>query len=59
MTEEERLAIKERRDKVIKRMRQTRRGETICLAEWEVKIILDLIDRQKQKIKSLLNVLKG
>ena len=59
MTEEERLAIKERRDKVIKRMRQTRRGENICLAEWEVKIILDLIDRQKQKIKSLLNVLKG
>ena len=59
MTEEERLAIIERRKKVFTRLRNTGRGETICLADWEVKIILDLIEKQKQKIKSLINVLKG
>jgi hypothetical protein len=59
MDEKERLAIIERRKKVFTRLRNTRQGETICLSDWEVKIILDLINRQKQKIKSLINVLRG
>lgn len=59
MDEKERLAIIERRKKLFTRLRNTRQGETICLADWEVKTILDLIYRQKQKIKSLINVLRG
>lgn len=41
MTEE---AEKEKREKaVVDKLRRTRRGETVCLAWWEVEILLKLI----------------
>ena len=45
MTEAEEKA-KRRRD-VLKRLRQTRRGETICLAWWEIELLLEQIDERK------------
>lgn len=45
MTEEQEKA--KRRKDVLKRMRMTRRGETICLAWWEVDMVLDYINELK------------
>jgi hypothetical protein len=44
MTEQE-----QRRESVIKKLRRVGRGETICLADWEIKILLGYIDEMKRK----------
>lgn len=41
MTEQEQYA--ERRKRVLKKLAQTRRDETVCLMYWEVAIVLDYI----------------
>jgi hypothetical protein len=48
MTEEEQR--EQRREDVLRRLRRTRRGETICLAEWEIKLVLEYIDELKRKV---------
>ena len=44
MTEEE-----QRRETVLRKLRRTGRGETVCLADWEVKLLLGYIDDMKRK----------
>lgn len=44
MTEEKEKA--KRRKDVLKRLRMTRRGETICLAWWEVDLLIEIIDER-------------
>ena len=44
MTEEE-----QRREAVLRKLRRTGRGETVCLADWEVKLLLGYIDDMKRK----------
>lgn len=44
MTEEER-----RWEAVLRKLRLTGRGETVCLADWEVKLLLDYIEDMKRK----------
>lgn len=44
MTEEE-----QRRETVLRKLRRTGRGETVCLADWEVKLLLGYIDYMKRK----------
>lgn len=44
MTEEE-----QRRESVLRKLRRTRHGETVCLADWEVKLLLGYIDDMKRK----------
>lgn len=45
MTDEER-----RREAVLRRLRRTERGETVCLAEWEVKLLINYIEELKRKV---------
>lgn len=45
MTEEE-----QRRESVLRKLRRTRRGETVGLAEWEIKLLLDYINELKRKV---------
>jgi hypothetical protein len=45
MTEEE-----QRRETVLRKLRRTGRGETVCLAEWEIKLVLEYIDELKRKV---------
>lgn len=45
MTEEE-----QRRETVLRKLRRTGRGETVCLADWEVKLLLGYIDDMKRKV---------
>jgi len=44
MTEEE-----QRREAVLRKLRRTGRGETVCLGDWEVKLLLGYIDDMKRK----------
>lgn len=44
MTEEE-----QRREAVLRKLRRTGQGETVCLAEWEIKLLLAYIDDMKRK----------
>jgi hypothetical protein len=48
VTEQEQRA--QRLEDVLRRLRRTRRGETICLAEWEIKLVLEYIDELKRKV---------
>ena len=45
MTEQEREQVKT----ILKRMRKTRHGETICLMSWEVMLLLKYIDEKGLK----------
>ena len=44
MTEEE-----QRREAVLRKLRRTKRGEMVCLGDWEVKLLLGYIDDMKRK----------
>jgi hypothetical protein len=44
VTDEER-----RGEAVVRKLRRTGQGETICLADWEVKLLLKYIDEMKRK----------
>ena len=39
----------ERAKQIIKRLRRTGQGETICLMDWEVRIILELIEKGEKE----------
>ena len=39
--------IAEQRKRLLKRLRQTGRNETICLAQWQIEILLDYINELK------------
>ena len=39
----------QRREAVLRKLRLTGRGETVCLADWEVNLLLDYIDDMKRK----------
>lgn len=49
MTEQE----KERLKPIIRRLKETRRDETICLAYWETALLLKLIDEKERKNNGL------
>ena len=57
MDEKERAAEREKTMRVINKLNQTRTGETVCLADWEVRLLLNMIHRQRQKIKALKAIL--
>ena len=57
MDEKERAAEREKLMRVINKLNQTRTGETVCLADWEVRLLLKMIHRQRQKIKALKAIL--
>lgn len=57
MDEKERAAEREKTMRVINKLNQTRTGETVCLADWEVRLLLKMIHRQRQKIKALKAIL--
>ena len=38
---------RERQRAVIRRLRKTRQGETVCLARWEIELLLDYIYTMK------------
>ena len=38
---------RERQRAVIRRLRKARQGETVCLASWEIKLLLDYIYTMK------------
>jgi len=44
MTEEE-----QRREAVLRKLRRTGQGETVCLADWEVKLLLKYIGQKDRK----------
>lgn len=44
MTEEE-----QRREAILRKLRRVGHGETVGLAEWEIKLLLDYIDDLKRK----------
>lgn len=46
MTEKE-----ERQKAVLRRIRMTAQNETICLADWEVRLLIGYIDSLKSKLK--------
>lgn len=39
--------IKEQRERILKRLKMTRRNETICLLDWEIEILVDWINELK------------
>lgn len=39
--------IKEQRERILKRLKMTRRNETICLRDWEVEILIEWINELK------------
>jgi hypothetical protein len=39
----------QRREAVLRKLRRTGRGETVCLADWEVKLLLGYIDDMQRK----------
>ena len=43
----------ERAKQIIKRLRRTGQGETICLMDWEVRIILELIEKGEKEHEPL------
>jgi hypothetical protein len=47
MTEEE-----QRREAVLRKLRRTGRGETVCLADWEVRLLLEYIGKTKRKAET-------
>lgn len=38
----------ERRKQVLKKLRKTRPGETVCLAGWEVELLMEYINALKE-----------
>ena len=46
------MAEDERRKRVLKKLTQTRRGETVCLMYWEVALLLDYIYELKRGNKN-------
>lgn len=47
MTEEE-----QRREAVLRKLRRTGHGETVCLADWEVRLLLEYIGKTKRKAET-------
>jgi hypothetical protein len=45
MTEDEKM----RQERVLRKLIRTGRGETVCLADWEVRLLLDYIYRLERK----------
>lgn len=43
------MTDEEKRDRVLRRLTRTGRGETICLADWEVEVILNYIYELERK----------
>ena len=43
--------IKEQRERILKRLKLTRRNETICLRDWEVDILVEWIEEMKRRGK--------
>ena len=43
--------IKEQRERILKRLKMTRRNETICLRDWEVDILVEWIEEMKRRGK--------
>lgn len=43
--------IREQRDRIMRRLKLTRRNETICLRDWEVDILVEWIDEMKGRTK--------
>lgn len=39
--------IREQRERIMRRLKLTRRNETICLRDWEVDILVEWIDEMK------------
>lgn len=39
--------IKEQRERILKRLKMTRRNETICLRDWEVEILIEWMNELK------------
>ena len=48
MTEEHKARVKH----IVRRLRMTRRGETICLMDWEVGLLLEYMDDLKRGLKN-------
>lgn len=48
MTEEHKARVKH----IVRRLRMTRRGETICLVDWEVGYLLEYIDDLRRGLKN-------
>lgn len=55
MTEQE----KERMKPIIRRLKQTRRDETICLAYWETALLCKYIDEKEKGAAACVNSIKG
>lgn len=45
------MTDEERRDRVLRKLSRTGRGETVCLADWEVEAVLDYIYKLEQERK--------
>lgn len=43
--------IREQRDRIMRRLKLTRRNETICLRDWEVDILVEWIEEMKRRGK--------
>lgn len=43
--------IKEQRERILKRLKMTRRNETICLRDWETGILVEWIEEMKRREK--------
>ena len=43
--------IKEQRERILKRLKMTRRNETICLRDWETEILVEWINELKGREK--------
>ena len=43
--------IREQRERIMRRLKLTRRNETICLRDWEVDILVEWIDEMKGRTK--------
>ena len=39
--------IKEQRERILKRLKMTRKNETICLRDWEVEILIEWMNELK------------
>lgn len=57
MDEKNKAAERDKLKRVINKLNQTRTGGTVCLADWEVRLLLNLIHRQQHKIKALKAIL--
>ena len=52
MTERGRKILEGRRERILKGLKETKAGETICLTDWQAKIIVDWIEEKTGKMET-------